>query len=690
MSRYNHRHRWSVKDYLTRVLFIVGSVVILVGFMPRDAMRIYRYDIGHPWDYASLIAEDSFPVFKSEETLQRENDSIVRYFEPYYNVSHHVSDSIQKVWRSTFDNVLAGNVPSYFKDFFADRLREIYDQGIISVDHMRSLKERKITLVHLIDGNVSSEYSVEELYTPMSAYSALMQDIDSVRFPLSAVRQCNLNRFLTGNLAYDEQKSLQQQEEMRRMITPYLGAVVSGQKIVDRGQIIDEYTYAVLQSLERYQSKRQKSFDEVLLTTIGQTVMVTLIIVALLIYFMQFRSDYLENRRYMSLVLTFFLLFPLLTFTLKHSTTVNAYLLPFCITPIFVRIFMDSRTAFITHIMAILVSAMAVSQPAEFIVVQIVAGFTAIASLRELTRRAELFRTILLVLVASLLTYASMEIITGRFVSLGEMDYSDMVCITLNALLLMISYLLLIPVEKLFGFTSAVTLVELSNANTPLLRKMSEEAPGTFQHSMQVANLCAAVAEKIGAKSQLVRTGALYHDIGKIRHAAFYTENQNGINPHERLTNEQSASIIVSHVREGVALAEKHKLPRVIRSFIATHHGTSMARYFYVQAQNKCPDEVVDTAMFTYPGPNPQTREQAILMMCDAVEAASRSMKEITEDNISSLVERIIDSQVSGGFFAECPVTFLDIANAKEVLKSKLRTIYHTRIQYPELQGSSA
>ncbi len=687
MSRYNHRHKWSRKDYITRVLFIMGTVIVLVGLMPRDAMRIYHYNVGEPWDYANLIAEDSFPVLKSEETLQRETDSIERYFEPYFNIRHQVSDSIRNVWVSTFDGNLADEVPLYFRDFFAERLQEIYEQGIMSADQMRSLEGRKIGLVHLIDGNVSSEYSVDELYTPITAYKALTEGIDSVRFPLNVVRRCNLNRFLTSNLAYDEAKSMQLQRELKRMITPYLGAVVSGQKIVDRGQIVDEYTYAVLQSMERHLSKRQKSVGEVILTTVGQILLVTTAMVILLVYLQQFRSDYLEEKRYISLILTFFLLFPVLTFTLKHSVMVNAYLLPFCITPIFVRIFMDSRTAFFTHIVVVLISAVAVNQPAEFMVVQIVAGFTAIASLRELTQRSELFRTILLVLLVSVLTYASVEVITGRFVSFSEMDYSNLVCITLNALLLMVSYLLLIPIEKVFGFTSAVTLIELSNANTPLLRLMSEEAPGTFQHSMQVANLCAAVAERIGAKSHLVRTGALYHDIGKIRHAAFYTENQNGINPHERLTNEQSASIIISHVREGLAVAEKYKLPEVIRGFIATHHGTSMARYFYVQAQNKCPDEVVDPAMFTYPGPNPQTLEQAILMMCDAVEAASRSLTDITEQNISELVERIVDNQVSGGFFNESPITFLDIANAKEVLKSKLRIIYHTRIQYPELQG---
>ena len=313
MSRYNHRHNWSKKDYITRLLFIVGTVIVLVGLMPRDGMRIYHYNVGEPWDYANLIAEDSFPVLKSEETLQRENDSIERYFEPYYNVRHQVSDSIRNVWLSTFENSLAGEVPLYFKEFFAERLQEIYNQGVMTADQMRSLEGRRIGLVHLIDGNVSSEYMVDELYTPITAYNALTEDIDSLRFPLSAVRRCNLNRFLTSNLVYDEAKSIQQQQEVRRMITPYLGTVVAGQKIVDRGQIVDEYTYAVLQSMEQHLSKRQKSVGELILTTVGQILLVTTAMVILLVYLQQFRSDYLEEKRYISLILTFFLLFPLLT-----------------------------------------------------------------------------------------------------------------------------------------------------------------------------------------------------------------------------------------------------------------------------------------------------------------------------------------------------------------------------------------
>ena len=257
-------------------------------------------------------------------------------------------------------------------------------------------------------------------------------------------------------------------------------------------------------------------------------------------------------------------------------------------------------------------------------------------------------------------------------------------------MLLLIVYLLLFPIERMLGFTSSITLLELSNANNPLLRRLSEEAPGTFQHSIQVSNLCAAVAGRIGAKSQLVRTGALYHDIGKLHHPVFFTENQNTINPHTRLTNAQSAQIIISHVKEGLALADKHRLPTVIKDFIATHHGTSIARFFYTQAVNKNPDEVIDPSIFTYPGPNPFTAEQAILMMTDAVEAASRSLKEVTEESINALVDKIIDGQLEAGYFRSCPITFKDIEAAKEVLKDKLRTIYHTRIQYPEFKVKPA
>jgi putative nucleotidyltransferase with HDIG domain len=455
---------------------------------------------------------------------------------------------------------------------------------------------------------------------------------------------------------------------------------------VDRGEIIDSHTFRILESMHKHLDEREKSTEEILLNLSGQAVYTCLIVILFFLYFQQFRNDYLDSPKVMLLICTLFLFFPLLTYAIVVHSNISPYILPFCITPVFVRIFMDSRTAFMAHLMTILMCIPAVSQPAEFVTIQILAGLTAVISLRQLSERSELFRAILIVFSVSALAYISMQLISRRVLFIEDVNYTDLISIAASSLLLMISYLLLIPIEKVFGFTSNVTLIELSNANNPILRRMSEEAPGTFQHSMQVANLAAAVAERLGAKNQLVRTGALYHDIGKIRHAAFYTENQRGINPHDRLTDVQSAQIIISHVREGLALAEKHKLPQVIKDFITTHHGNSITRYFYIQAQNKCPDIEIDPATFTYPGPEPTTMEQAILMMCDAVEAASRSLKEITEETISELVNKIVDGQVSEGHFKNAPITFQDIENAKQVLKAKLQTIYHTRIQYPELK----
>ena len=563
---------------------------------------------------------------------------------------------------------------------------EVYDHGIISGEEYEVVEDQRISAIRIINGNFATKRSSSEVLSPKTAYEVLINPSDSSKYQSSVLMQCHLNRFLTANLRYDAPKSEQELMDTENQITPYQGQVIVGQKIVDRGEIIDAQTFRILESMHYHLDEREKSNAEIFLNLSGQLVYTCIIVILFFLYFQQFRNDYLGTPRAMLLTCTLFMFFPLLTYAIVVHSNLSPYILPFCITPVFVRIFMDSRTAFIAHLMTIMMCIPAVSQPAEFVTIQALAGLTAIISLRQLTQRSELFRAILIVLAVSTLTYISMQLINRRVLYIEDVNYKDLISISISSLMLMVSYLLLIPIERVFGFTSNVTLIELSNANNPLLRRMSEEAPGTFQHSMQVANLAAAVAEKLGAKNQLVRTGALYHDIGKIRHAAFYTENQRGINPHDRLTDIQSAQIIISHVREGLALAEKHKLPQVIKDFITTHHGNSLTRYFYIQAQNKCPDIEIDPTNFTYPGPEPSTMEQAILMMCDAVEAASRSLKEITEESISDLVDKIVDGQLAEGHFKKTPITFLDIENAKDVMKKKLQTIYHTRIQYPELK----
>lgn len=686
MSRFNHRHKWTRQDYIVRCLSITIVIAVLITFMPRESVRTYHYHEGGIWEYATLIAKDSFPILKSQEQLQKERDSVIHYYEPYFQTRSNTTDSIVRVWHQFFQDNLDSIVPAYYEKYITSKLLEIYDRGIISVEEQDIISDPRISAIRIITGKVSTVRSTSEVYSPKTAYEALINSADSTKFKQSDLIKCNLDRFLTANLHYDAQKSEQQLRDVESLITPYLGQVIVGQKIVDRGDIIDANTLRILESMHKFLDEQEKSTTEIVLNLSGQAIYTCIIVILFFLYFQQFRNDYLDSPRAMLLICTLFLFFPLVTYGIAVHSNISPYILPYCITPVFVRIFMDSRTAFMAHIMTILICVPAVSQPAEFITIQTLAGLTAIISLRQLTERQELFKAILIVLTVSVLSYISIQLINRRVLFIEDVNYTDLVSIAVSSLLLMISYLLLIPIERIFGFTSNVTLIELSNANNPLLRRMSEEAPGTFQHSMQVANLAAAVAERLGAKNQLVRTGALYHDIGKIRHAAFYTENQRGINPHDRLTDVQSAQIIINHVRDGLALAEKHKLPKVIRDFIVTHHGNSITRFFYIQAQNKCPGVEIDPANFTYPGPEPNTMEQAILMMCDAVEAASRSLKDITEESISALVDKIVDGQVEEGHFKQTPITFLDIENAKQVMKSKLQTIYHTRIQYPELK----
>ncbi len=685
MSRFNHRNKWTRRDYIVRYLSVTAIIAILVAFMPRESVRTYYYHEGGLWDYGTLIAEDSFPILKNKALLQKEKDSIRYYYEPYFNYNAGKTDSVIAEWHKVFKSSLSNEVPAYFEKYITSRLMEIYDNGIASGDDYNLIKTQQRQAIRIIRGNVSFTRSTSEIYSPKTAYEMLMTTADSTRYPREDLLKCNLNDFLTANLSYDSKKSEQQLKELEGMITPFIGQVRVGQKIVDRGEIITPTTYRVLESMMQYMGEKKLSTAELLLTTLWQAIYIGIVVILLLLYFQQFRNDYLASTRSMLLTCTLFILFPLITFTLVGHGG-NPYILPFCITPIFLRIFMDSRTAFITHLMVILLCAVVVPRPADFIIIETLAGLTAIIALRELNQRSELFSAILAVLGVSAFTYVCLQYLNNKALFVEDADYADLLNIMASNLLLMISYLLLIPIERIFGFTSNVTLIELSNTNTPLLRSMSEQAPGTFQHSMQVANLAAAVAEKLGAKIQLVRTGALYHDIGKIRHPVFFTENQRGMNPHDRLTDVQSAQIIISHVREGLALAEKHKLPQIIRDFIATHHGRSMTKYFYVQACNKCPGTEVDPKRFTYDGPNPHTMEQAILMMCDTVEAASRSLKEYTEESISDLVDKVVDDQLANGYFREAPITFLDIETAKEVLKDKLRTIYHTRVQYPELK----
>ena len=494
-----------------------------------------------------------------------------------------------------------------------------------------------------------------------------------------------MNDYIMPNLILDRNRTETARNDLLSGITPASGMVMAGQKIIGQGDMVDDYNYRVLNSMEKEIDRRQAGKSQITRHFVGNIIYVIAFMLLFTLYLTLFRRDYFSKPRCVAMLYTFIALFPLcVSLMMEHSYfSFSVYVLPFAMGPIFVRIFLDSRTAFVTHLITVLISACALRYQFDFIIIQTIAGLIAIYSLREVSTRSQIFRTALWVFVATCAMYFALKLMESN----GDMRFGRSMYyhFLINGVLLLLAYPLMFVVEKTFGFVSVLTLIELSDTNKGLLRKLSEIAPGTFQHSITVGNLASEIANKIGAKATLARTGALYHDIGKIKNPAFFTENQQGgMNPHDNLTEKESARIIIAHVTDGVKLAEEYDLPVVIRDFILTHHGCGMSKYFYIKYQNEHPNEVVDKSPFTYPGPNPSTREQAILMMADSCEAASHSLKEYTEESIAKLVNQLVDQQVKDGLFSECKITFYDIAVAKQVLIERLKAIYHTRIKYPE------
>ena len=684
MKSFKTGKRFSYKDLLYKSLIFIATVSVIVYFLPNEGKFNYQFDISKPWKYGLLQASFDFPIYKNDIQVQKEQDSILADYQPYFQIDKEAEKNVLSKLREDYNKTLRHSLPGTDYVRYIERtLKALYDNGIIAGNDLKRMEEDSITAIRLVDKNVATSRFIDQLYTVKEAYEYLL-NADTAHYKKNILQQCNLNDYITPNLVYDEEKSEAAQKDLLSNISWANGFVMNGQKIIDRGEIVDEQTYNILESLRKEWEKRSDSVQEKRLTLAGQLLYVGIFLFCFMAYLELFRADYYERKGTLTLLFALIVFFPVLSSVMVEQNLSSIYVVPFAMIPIIVRVFLDSRTAFMAHVTIILLCSITLRFPHEFILLQVVAGMVAVYSLRELSQRSQLLRTALVVFISYALLYFAFELIHED--DLTKLNTRMYIYFMINGILLLFAYPLLFLLEKTFGFTSDVTLVELSNINNSLLREMSEVAPGTFQHSLQMANLAAAAANKIGGKSQLVRTGALYHDIGKMVNPAFFTENQSGVNPHKSLSYEQSAQVIISHITDGLKLAEKHNLPKVIKDFISTHHGRGLTKYFYISYKNEHPDEEVDQEKFRYPGPNPFTKEQAILMMADSVEAASRSLPEYTEESISTLVDKIIDTQVSEGYFKECPITFKDIATVKALFKEKLKTMYHTRISYPELR----
>lgn len=671
----------NTRQHLFIAFVFITVIVAICLLLPREKAVSIEFTEGKPWQYEQLTAPFDFAITKSEDALQHERSEVLAAQRPYYNKGGEVGTAAIDSLTTFYERELNYIVKKTLLKKIVSQLQKVYDTGIIGSDDLERLHDDNISSVMLIEQNWAHPVKTEDLYTVQEAYESLMA-IDTTFLGRYALQHSNLNDYITPNIRYDAAKSEAAWREALDAISPHSGVILAGQKIIGKGEMVDEEQYQMLVS---YRNELNKRIDErgVQMTIVGQVLLVTLLIGAFLIYLICYRRTFLYERNKLLFLATQLVIFPGMASWIITSGG-GLMIIPFAMAPVMISVFLDARTALMTHLVIVLITSLVVPDPFIFVLLQLTAGIAAIDSLTELTERSQIFRVALVAILCYSFVFFGYELTTkSALIMLNRRIFTHFL---LNGLLLLFTYPLMLLYEKLFRFTSDVTLMELSNFNIKLLRQLSENAPGTFQHSIQVSNLAAAAANKIGGSSLLVRTGAMYHDIGKLENPIFFTENQGTTNPHACLPYEKSAQIIISHVHDGLRLADKHHLPEAIKDFIRTHHGQSKAKYFYISYQNEHPDEEVDASLFTYPGPNPHSVETAILMMADAVEAASRSLPEYTEEAIANLVDRLIDGQVDEGYFKECPLTFKDISDIKTVFKEKLRTIYHTRITYPELK----
>ena len=629
------------KSILTtfQVLSLAALAALAIYLAPKYSNPFkYHFEVGQPWAYGLVTAESNFAIYKTAAQLEAEQKEVLRDYTPCY----------------TLDTAAV--------------------QGhlmVVSLEEKERLQALGCTNVSVLDNRVATKVAVADLYTPKEAYE-------------------KTHRNIAVNLQYDSITSDNLRQNILSSISLTHGMVQEGEKIIDTGEIVSERTYQILESLRRTIEEQNLSHRQSLTSTIGVGLYIVVLVAMFGMYLYTYRRKLLYNLRHM---LFFTILVALLVATafivLRHVAAGYIYLIPFAWVPIIARVFYDSRTAIFIHLITILIVSIAAPAPYVFVLLQVITGIVAVISLRDMTQRAQLAQTALFVFLTYSIVYTAITmLVTGEIMNV---EYHYYIYFAINAVLVICAYGLIFLFERTFGLVSNITLVELTNVNSNLMLEFAEKAPGTFQHSLQVSNLATEAAKRIGAKVLLVRTGALYHDIGKMAHPEYFIENQTGVNPLQAMSCAEAAKVIINHVEEGERIARKHRLPEVIVHFIRSHHGTSVTRYFYNTAVNAAKTAGktatdVNKEDYSYPGPKPSTKEAAILMMADAIEARSRSLNELTEQSIAEMVDQMIDAQVADGQFSETVLSFKDLEDIRAVFKQKLIEINHHRIVYPTIE----
>ena len=680
MNLYDYiKHRYQM---VYRIFLTLICISIIVSLFPKEGKFQYEFQKNKPWLHEDLIAPFDFAINKSDEELSQEKTDILRNFKYYFKVDTKVystvkSKSIQQLKSDCISNCKKE------EQYLLQVLQDVYSKGIITLNTYVENKPADYS-IFIVKNNVATFVSLRDVYTIKTVFEKVNAELllnPSLNKSLIVnILESNLQQ----NIIYDDAMTKKVQQSMLSTISPSKDMKQRGQRIVSRGDMVDEEKFKVLSSLKKEYLLQIGGNVNQYYVWAGQFILTFICLMMVVLFLYNFRVEVLnDNYKFTFILITITLIVAMASISYNFQI-ISIYMLPFCLLPVLVRAFLDTRTALFTHLSTMLMIGLVSPNPFEFVFIQIIGGIFAIFSIVDLRNRIRLFVSVAVIFGVYSITYLGIQLIKeGRF---NNFDFIYLESFAISAGLTLFAYPLIFIFEKIFGFISDVSLMELADINSPLLRELGLKAPGTFQHSIQVANLAEEAIIKIGGSSMLVRVGALYHDVGKISMPNYFIENQyTGVNPHSELSSTESASLVISHVKQGIKLAKQYNIPEPIIDFIRTHHGTTKAEYFYkAYQQNADSEEPIDEAAFKYPGPLPFSKETAVLMMADSVEAASRSLKTVDAENINRLVDRIIDHQMEENQFINAPITFKEFTELKKIFKRKLININHLRIEYPK------
>ncbi len=681
----------SHQSNIIKGLLFLLSIVLLVIIFPKEGKFKYEFQKGRPWMHRDLIATYDFAILKPEAEIEVEQKRLLENVKPYFvydeDLTLEKQDEIYELFETKWNEKYIDSPISELKknrNWFTCSM--IYDT-VITVGVIESLSEIDNLNVNkgliLIRGNLAEEIGFNEVFSIQSAYEYLRIATSRDSTMDISLLMNTLESSLIRNIKFDKIKTEEAQQQALINLSRTRGMVQTGERIISKGELVSAEKFQILESMKKEYEEQLGSSATYYMIVLGQIILITISMVVLLFFLLYFRNEIFENNIQIALILLVVIMMVFITSLVIEYNVGYLYLVPICIIPLIIRSFFDTRPALYVHIITIIIIGFLVPNSFEFVFLQLIAGIVAIISIVKLQRRAQFFLSSFMIFLTYSAVYFGLSLIQEG--SLMGMDWKVFMLFAGSAILTLFSYPLIYLFEKVFGLITDVTLIELSNTNNNLLRELSSKAPGTFQHSMQVANLAEEILFEIGGNTLLARTGALYHDIGKMDTPVYFVENQQaGTNPHDKLDPDDSAKIIVKHIRRGVQLAKKYNLPKQVIDFIITHQGNRRVEYFYHMKKNMVNEEEINQSFYTYPGPIPMSRETAVVMMADSVEAASRSIKEPTEDSINKLVENIIDKQIEADQFIDSNITFREITKIKEILKKKLLNIYHVRIEYPE------